>query len=51
MKIGYPSFFFPINKSLKIEVEFNGSALASGIYIYRIKVNDFVISKKMVLLK
>ncbi len=33
------------------EVEFNGSALASGIYIYRMKVNDFITSKKMVLIK
>lgn len=33
------------------EVSFNGSDLASGIYIYRIQVNDFVSSKKMMLLK
>jgi hypothetical protein len=43
-----------INKFLKAdtyEIEFNGSDLASGIYIYRMKVNDFITSKKMVLVK
>jgi hypothetical protein len=32
-------------------VNFNGSELASGVYIYRIQVNDFVSSKKLMLLK
>ncbi|HSD63359.1 MAG TPA: T9SS type A sorting domain-containing protein [Ignavibacteriaceae bacterium] len=38
-------------KADRYEVEFNGSGLASGIYIYRMKVNDFIASKKMVLIK
>ena len=33
------------------QVDFNASKLASGIYIYRISVNDFVRVKKMVLIK
>jgi hypothetical protein len=32
-------------------VGFNLSSLASGVYIYRLRVNDFVETKKMVLLK
>ncbi|MCB9248339.1 MAG: T9SS type A sorting domain-containing protein [Ignavibacteriales bacterium] len=35
----------------KYEATFNGANLASGVYIYRIKTNDFVKSKKMMLLK
>ncbi len=35
----------------RYEVTFNSTGLASGIYIYRMKVNDFITSKKMVLLK
>ena len=35
----------------KYEVNFNASSLASGVYIYRLNVNDFVNVKKMVLLK
>ncbi|NWF90346.1 MAG: T9SS type A sorting domain-containing protein [Ignavibacteriaceae bacterium] len=30
---------------------FNGSDLASGVYIYELKVNNLVASKKLVLLK
>lgn len=30
---------------------FNGSDLASGVYIYQLRVNDFVSSKKLILLK
>ncbi len=33
------------------EHNFNASSLASGIYLYRIKVNDFVSAKKMILVK
>jgi hypothetical protein len=32
-------------------VQFNGSNLASGIYLYQLKANDFIVSKKMLLLK
>ncbi len=35
----------------KYEVTFDASNLASGVYIYRIQVNDYVSSKKMMLLK
>lgn len=33
------------------EVTFNGSGLTSGVYVYRIKANGKIISKKMILLK
>ena len=33
------------------EVNFDASKLANGIYIYQLKINDFVSSKKMLLLK
>jgi hypothetical protein len=35
----------------KYELHFDASNLASGVYIYRIQVNDFVSAKKMMLLK
>ena len=38
-------------KADRYEVDFNGIGLASGVYIYRMKVNDFIESKKMLLLK
>lgn len=33
------------------DIEFNGSNLSSGIYLYRIRVNNFSASKKMILMK
>jgi hypothetical protein len=33
------------------EITFNGQDLASGIYFYQIKANNFVSTKKLVLLK
>jgi len=35
----------------RYEVNFDASSLASGVYLYRIQVNDFVDVKKMVLMK
>jgi hypothetical protein len=33
------------------EFAFNASKFASGVYIYQLRVNDYVASKKMILLK
>jgi BNR repeat-like domain/Secretion system C-terminal sorting domain len=38
-------------KADRYEINFNAVGLASGVYIYRMKVNDFIESKKMLLLK
>jgi hypothetical protein len=35
----------------RYEVNFDASSLASGVYLYRIQVNDFVSTKKMILMK
>jgi len=35
----------------RYEVNFDAGSLASGVYIYRLSVNDFVNVKKMVMLK
>ncbi|MBT8392740.1 MAG: T9SS type A sorting domain-containing protein [Ignavibacteriaceae bacterium] len=35
----------------RYEINFNAIGLASGVYIYKMKVNDFITSKKMVLVK
>jgi hypothetical protein len=32
-------------------VQFNGSRLASGVYLYRIQAGDFVATKRLLLLK
>ena len=33
------------------EVKFDGSGLASGVYLYRLKTDDFVQSRKLLLLR
>jgi hypothetical protein len=38
-------------KADRYEVRFNSTGLASGVYIYQMRVNDFITSKKMVLVK
>ncbi|MCH7963445.1 MAG: exo-alpha-sialidase [Bacteroidetes bacterium] len=38
-------------QATRYEVDFNASGLASGVYIYRMQVNDFITSKKMILIK
>ncbi|MCU0344429.1 MAG: T9SS type A sorting domain-containing protein [Ignavibacterium sp.] len=35
----------------KYEVNFNAATLASGVYIYRLSINDYINVKKMVLVK
>jgi len=35
----------------RYEVEFDADDLASGVYIYRLQVNDYASSKKMILMK
>ena len=35
----------------RYDAQFNAENLSSGVYIYRLKVNDFVESRKMLLLK
>ncbi len=34
-----------------VTVDFNGEGLASGVYFYRLKTQDFAASKKLLLLK
>lgn len=38
-------------KADRYEIEFNGGNLSSGVYLYSIRVNDFIQIKKMILLK
>jgi hypothetical protein len=38
-------------KADRYELEFNGANLSSGVYLYSIRVNDFIETKKMVLIK
>lgn len=40
-----------IKESGRYEVRFDASNLASGVYIYTIRANDYVSSKKMILIK
>ncbi|HSP87733.1 MAG TPA: T9SS type A sorting domain-containing protein, partial [Ignavibacteriaceae bacterium] len=43
-----------VNESQSIgryTIRFDASDLASGIYIYSVRVNDFVSAKKMILMK
>ena len=40
-----------VKKAGYYQVQFNASSLASGVYFYRIQSNDFVITKRMVLIK
>jgi hypothetical protein len=35
----------------KYNINFNASGLASGVYFYRLQVNDFTTSKKLILMK
>ena len=35
----------------RYEITFNSTGLASGVYIYQIRVNDFITSKKMMLIR
>jgi hypothetical protein len=35
----------------RYETVFSSTGLASGVYIYQLRVNDFITSKKMVLIK
>ena len=34
-----------------VTMDFNGEGLASGVYFYRLKTQDFAASKKLLLLK
>jgi acetyl esterase/lipase len=40
-----------IKKRGKYKVQFNESSLPSGVYIYRLKVNNYTASKKMIILR
>ncbi|MEB2295533.1 MAG: T9SS type A sorting domain-containing protein, partial [Ignavibacteria bacterium] len=35
----------------RYEINYNASSLASGVYLYKLQVNDFINVKKMILLK
>lgn len=38
-------------KADRYEIDFNGDNLSSGVYLYSIRVNDFIVTKKMILIK
>lgn len=40
-----------IKQTGKYSIDFNGSELASGVYFYRLQSGDFVMTKRMVLIK
>jgi hypothetical protein len=43
-----------VNQNMKAgnyNVDFNGSNLASGVYVYKIQSNEFTAVKKMMLIK
>ncbi|MBS4035206.1 MAG: T9SS type A sorting domain-containing protein, partial [Ignavibacterium sp.] len=40
-----------VQPARRYEVQFNSEGLASGVYIYRLQVNDFSQSKKMIILR
>lgn len=44
-------YLYHFRKEGRYEVTFNAAGLVSGVYIYRMKVNDFFTSKKMLLIK
>ena len=35
----------------RYEITFDGSNLSSGVYIYQLQVNDYLETKKMILMK
>jgi hypothetical protein len=35
----------------RYEVNVNANSIASGVYIYQLRINDFITSKKMVLIR
>ncbi len=45
------TLFEGLQKTGNFTASFNGSGLASGLYIYQLKANDFVATKKLLLLK
>ena len=45
------TLFEGLQKTGNYTASFNGSGLASGLYIYQLKANDFVATKKLLLLK
>ncbi len=40
-----------VKKAGYYSVDFNGSSLSSGVYFYRIQSNDFILTKRMILIK
>ena len=40
-----------VQKAGRYDVEYNASTLSSGVYVYRIKTENFTSSKKLILMK